>query len=312
MSDIKRVALLVNPHSRHGLGMSVAAQARTEFAGRGVEVEVLTGTDADDAERLAVGACTSADVDALVVVGGDGSIRLALDAAVGTGGSTPVGVIPAGSGNDLARALRIPIDDVGAAVDVIVGGAITRIDLGRVTLGDGVATSFVTVAATGFDADVTARAVSMAWPKGQARYTVAAARELIGLSPRRYRIVVDGVPEVDADVVFAAVGNTRSYGGGMLVTPGASLTDGQLDVTLATYQRRFGRITIARIFPRVFKGTHVEHELVRQLRGARIEIDAEPTALVSVDGDVVGSLPAVFEVLPGAVGVLAATSPQAD
>ncbi|NMO03412.1 diacylglycerol kinase [Gordonia sp. TBRC 11910] len=306
MSHIKKIALLVNPHSRHGLGVRVAEHAQRGFANRGVAVEVLTGSDAVDAERLAVDACNSDDIDAVVVVGGDGSIRLALDAAVAAGGTTPIGVIPAGSGNDLARALRLPIDDVSAAVDVIVGGGVTRIDLGRVTLDGGATTTFVTVAATGFDADVTARAVSMRWPKGQSRYTLAAARELIGLGPRRYRIVVDGEPKVDADVVFAAVGNTRSYGGGMLVTPDASLTDGQLDVTLAAYQRRLGRITIARIFPRVFTGTHVEHSLVRQLRGARIEISAEPTALVSVDGDVVGSLPAVFDVLPSAVGVLTA------
>ncbi|MFW0789952.1 YegS/Rv2252/BmrU family lipid kinase [Gordonia sp. CPCC 205333] len=301
MTDVKRIALLVNPHSRHGHGLSVAAQAQVAFAARSVAVEVLTGFDADDAERLAAEACRRDDIDALVAIGGDGSIRLALDAALATGAKKPVGVIPAGTGNDLARALKIPIDDVPGAVSVIVGGRTTRIDLGRVTLGDGVTTTFVTVAATGFDAEVTARAVSMVWPRGQARYTLAALRELVGLKSRRYRIVVDGELEVDADVVFAAVGNTRSYGGGMLITPGASLTDGELDVTLASYQRRFGRITVARIFPRVFKGTHVEHPLVRTLRGAKIEIDSEPTALVSVDGDVIGSLPATLEALPSSV-----------
>ncbi|GAB17256.1 hypothetical protein GOEFS_022_00370 [Gordonia effusa NBRC 100432] len=304
MTAIKQVALLVNPHSRHGHGAAVAAQAQEAFATLGVRVEVLTGSDAADAERLAVEACERSDVDALVAIGGDGSIRLAVDAALEAGGTKPVGVIPAGTGNDLARALNVPIDDVPEAVSVIASGRTTKIDLGRVSLGDGVTTTFVTVAATGFDAEVTARAVSMAWPRGQARYTLAALRELVGLSSRRYRIVVNGELKVDGDVVFAAVGNTRSYGGGMLITPGASLTDGELDVTLASYQRRFGRITVARIFPRVFKGTHVEHPLVQTLRGAKIEISSQPTALVSVDGDVIGSLPATFEVLPSAVAVL--------
>lgn len=304
MVEINRVALLVNPHARNGLGLAVAERAEQALTARGIVVEVLTGTDAADAERLAETACGRNDVDALVAVGGDGSIRLALDAAIGAGGAKPVGVIPAGSGNDLARALQIPIDDVPGAVDVVAGGRSSRIDLARVTLGDGFATTFVTVAATGFDADVTARAVSMRWPKGQVRYTLAAARELVGLTPRRYRIVVDGEQKLDADIVFAAVGNTRSYGGGMRITPGASLTDGMLDVTAAARRARFGRLTLARIFPSVYSGRHVEHELVTTLRGRRIEISSEPTSLVSVDGDVIGSLPAVFEAYPAAVSVL--------
>lgn len=304
MTDVKRIALLVNPHSRHGHGLAVATAAKAAFARRGVAVEELIGSDADDAERLARDACERGDVDALVAVGGDGSIRLALDATVGAGAHVPVGVIPAGTGNDLARALDVPSDDVEGAVSAIVGGRTTRIDLGKVTLGDGTSTTFVTVAATGFDADVTARAVAMRWPKGKARYTLGAVRELIGLAARRYRIVVDGEPKVDADVVFAAVGNTKSYGGGMLITPHASLSDGQLDVTLATNEARFGRLTVARIFPRVFSGTHVEHPSVQTLRGRTIEIDSDPPALVSVDGDVIGRLPATFETLPSAVEVL--------
>lgn len=304
MVDINRVALLVNPHARNGLGRAVAARAEQALTARGVIVDVLTGIDAADAERLARRACERDDVDALVVVGGDGSIRLALDAAIEAGGTTPVGVVPAGSGNDLARALQIPIDDVPGAVEVIVAGGTSRVDLARVMLGDGFATTFVTVAATGFDADVTARAVEMQWPRGQARYTLAAARELVGLQSRRYRIVVDGEEKLDADIVFAAVGNTQSYGGGMRITPGASLTDGLLDVTAAARSARFGRLTLARLFPRVYSGTHVDHDLVTTLRGRRIEISSEPAALVSVDGDVIGSLPAVFEAVPGAVSVL--------
>lgn len=300
---VRRVVLLVNPESRHGHGLAIAREAATELVRRSVVVETCSGIDADDAARLAGEIVARSDVDALVSVGGDGSIRLALEAARGT--SMPVGVVPAGTGNDLARALAIPIDDAVGAVEVLLSGRAQPIDLARVTLHDDTSMTFVTVAATGFDAEVTARAVEMSWPTGQARYTLAAVRELVGLAPRRFRIRVDGQESFDADAVFAAVGNTRSYGGGMKVTPGASVTDGMLDVTTARYPNRRPRLTLARVFPRVFDGSHIGHPLVTTLRGKRIEVSAEPTALVSVDGDVIGTLPATFEILPAAVKVIA-------
>lgn len=295
------VTVLANPHARHGAGKMIADEAVAALRSRGVDTELIVGRDAAEATERA-GKAARGDTDALAVVGGDGSIRLALEAAFGTG--TPIGVIPAGSGNDVARNLDIPIEDVDAAVELISRGHTRTIDLGRVTFPDGRSELFSTVAATGFDASVTARAVGMSWPKGQSRYTLAALRELIGLRSRHYHVRVDD-EELDDDLVFAAVGNTTSYGGGMLITPNASITDGLLDVTMASRPKRFARLTVAKVFPTVFTGRHLAHPMVRTMRGKEIELYCDPTALVSIDGDLVGALPAVFEVVPSSAEVFA-------
>ncbi|GAB92783.1 diacylglycerol kinase [Gordonia rhizosphera] len=299
------VTVLANPHSRHGAGLAIAHRAVDEFAAQGCDVELIIGQDAAEASDLA-GKAARGDTDALVVVGGDGTLRLALEASFGTG--KPLGIIPAGTGNDVARNLGIPLDDVPAAVAVIVAGHTRTIDLGRVTFPDGRSALFSTVAATGFDASVTARANEMSWPNGQARYTLAAAAELIGLKSRHYEVRVDD-EKVDGDLVFAAIGNTKSYGGGMQITPGASMTDGLIDLTMAARAPHFARMTVAMVFPKVFSGRHVTHPTVSTMRGREIELYSDPTALVSIDGDLVGELPAVFEAVPHAAKVFAPVSP---
>ncbi|MFW0783743.1 diacylglycerol kinase [Gordonia sp. CPCC 206044] len=297
---VRHATVLVNPHSRHGAGQAIAEQAVDAFADRGVDIELIVGRDADHAATLTA-AALAADTDALAVVGGDGTLRLAVQAAHGSG--IPLGIIPAGSGNDVARNLGVPVDDVAAAVDVVVGGHRSTVDLGRVTFPDGRTELFCTIAATGFDASVTARANRMAWPKGQARYTIAALVELAGLRSRHYDVRADD-QKLHGDLAFAAIGNTTSYGGGMQITPNASMTDGQLDVTVALRPARFARTTVARVFPKVFTGEHISHPMVRTMRGREIELYCDPPALVSVDGDLVGELPAVFEALPRAVTFL--------
>ncbi|EON32346.1 diacylglycerol kinase [Gordonia terrae C-6] len=266
-------------------------------------MEIIVGEDVADAADLA-GKAARGDTDVIVVVGGDGTVRLAVEATIGSG--KPLAVIPAGSGNDFARNLGIPLDPADA-VEVILAGHRRAIDLGRVSFPDGQTALFSTVAATGFDAAVTARAIDMRRPRGQSRYTIAALLELLALRSRHYQVRVDD-HAVESDLIFAAIGNTTSYGGGMKITPAASITDGQLDVTLALTPPRMARWTIARVFPKVFSGKHIGSPNVRTMRGAEVELYCDPPALVSVDGDLVGQLPAVFEAVPHAIEVFAPAS----
>ncbi|GAC66797.1 YegS/Rv2252/BmrU family lipid kinase [Gordonia soli] len=298
---VRHLTLLVNPHARHGAAGAVGDEAARLLRERGLEVAVIEGRDVDEARELA-GKAARTRTDALVVVGGDGSIRLAVEATYGSG--VPVAVIPAGSGNDFARNVGIPLDDVAAAVDVLVAGHTRSVDLGRVTFPDGRSELFGTVTATGFDAAVTERAIGMRWPRGQSRYTLAALRELIGLRGHHYNVRVDDDEAFDGDLAFAAIGNTTSYGGGMQIAPAASLFDGLLDVTLGKLPPRFARLKIAQVFPKVFSGEHVDDPMVITLRGKEIELYCDPPALVSVDGDLVGTLPAVFEAIPAAIEML--------
>jgi diacylglycerol kinase (ATP) len=297
-TPIVRVAALINPSARHGLGARAAATAVAALRARDIEVTEMIGRDEAEARDLAQKAA-STDVDAVVVVGGDGSVRLTLDAVRDTG--TPIGLIPAGTGNDHARALGVPTGDPAAAAAIIVDGHRRRFDLAVITLADGTSTVFGTVAATGLDALVTERANTMVWPKGQLRYPLAAIVELAKMKPFHYRITVDD-NVFERDLILAAVGNTASYGGGMHITPDATVDDGLLDLTLVSHAPRLKMIGL---FPTMYSGKHIHHKEVEQFRGTRIVLDCTPTAPIYADGDRIGQLPATIEVRPGAVTFLA-------
>lgn len=293
----RSVVALVNPRSRHGAGAATAQAAITALRARGLTVDVRSGTDADDARRVAATAVAEG-TDALVVVGGDGTIAGSLEAAAGS--TVPVGIMPAGTGNDHARALSIPIGDVDAAADIVAAGHSRAIDLARLTAG-GRSMVFGTVAAVGLDAAVTDRAVAMRWPRGQARYPLAAIAEIARLTPRRVRLTVDGEHH-DLDAILVAVGNTPSYGGGMRICPAASIDDGSLDVTVVEHT---SRARLLCLFPTIYRGTHVRHDGVHTFTGARVTAEASDALPASADGEVFGVTPVTVKVLPAAVRFLA-------
>lgn len=295
---IRRVAALINPSARHGLGAGAAETALGALDAHGLVITEMVGRDATHAQELAQEAARS-DHDAMVVIGGDGSIRMALEATRGT--DMVIGLMPAGTGNDHARALGIPVDDPVAAAAIVRTGHRRRIDLAQITLADGSTTVFGTVAATGLDALVTERANMMARPKGQLRYPMAAVVEMAKLGAFRYRITVDGTT-IERDLVLASVGNTRSYGGGMQITPDAVIDDGLLDLTLVL---RGSKLRLLTLFPTVYSGKHIHRPEVEQLRGRRIVLECDPPAPIYADGERVGLLPATIETLPGAVTFLA-------
>ena len=185
----------------------------------------------------------------------------ALQALAGT--DIPLGIVPAGTGNDHAREFGLPTSDPVAAADVIADGWTETIDLGRIRDSKGATKWFGTVAATGFDSLVTDRANRMRWPRGRMRYNLAMLAELSQLRLLPFRLVLDGRDEIVTDLTLAAFGNTRSYGGGMLICPNADPTDGQLDITMV---HSASRTRLIRLFPTVYKGTHVNLDEVKTAR----------------------------------------------
>lgn len=268
---------------------------------RGFEVEHCTAESYDALRRAGRLALTEPS-RALVVVGGDGMVHLGVELLAGL--EVPLGIVPTGTGNDLARGLGLPIGDIDAAVNRVVQsltGEPRRIDAARVLGGDGVERDrFVCVFSAGFDAIVNERANRLRRPRGASRYILALLLELTLLRPRRYRLVVDGVPE-EADALLAAVANNRSLGGGMMIAPDARLDDGLLDLVLV---RPMGRLAFLRVFPRVFRGSHVTLPAVRIRRCRSVEIHAAELVAYA-DGERIGPLPLRVEVLPGALQVLA-------
>ncbi|WP_082501569.1 diacylglycerol/lipid kinase family protein [Williamsia sp. Leaf354] len=309
---VSSVVALVNPTSRNGAAMATAREAIAAMTARGVSVDARSGSSAADAAMIAREAVAQAGdptsgIDAVVVIGGDGTIGPVLEAARGT--RVRVGLIPAGTGNDHARALAIPTGDVSGAIDIITAGHTRRCDLARLTVGDRT-TTFGTVAAIGLDAAVTERAVNMAHPRGQSRYALAAVAEIAALRPRRFRVTVDGIVH-EMDLVMASVGNTPSYGGGMRICPQARIDDGLLDVTLVEHT---SRLRLLRLFPTIYRGTHISRRGVHTLRARTVTIEtAEPTP-VSADGELLGVTPVTIEIDASAMDFLSprqAGSPQA-
>ena len=295
--DIGRIAVLINPRSGHGSAVRAAQLAVTRLSQRGLDVIEVTGVDAQDARRR-VDSVLQQGVDALAVVGGDGVISLALQTLAGS--EIPLGIVAAGTGNDHAREYGLPIKDPEAAADIISDGWAETVDLGRIRSHRGVDTWFGTVAATGFDSLASDRANRMSWPHGRMRYNLAIVVELSKLRPLPFRLVLDGSREIEANLTLAAFGNTRSYGGGMLICPHADSTDGQLDLTLV---HATSRTRLIRLLPHVFRGTHVALNEVSTTRAASIQVDS-PGITAYADGEYACALPAEISAVAGALQIL--------
>lgn len=298
-----RVTLLTNPRSGHGNAPHAAERAVAQLQRRGVDVVEIVGTDAAHARRLLDDA-VQLGTDAVVVVGGDGVISIALQALART--TIPLGIVPAGTGNDHARAYGLPTGDPEAAADVVVDGVPDTVDLGRIVGDDGTDTWFGTVAATGFDSLVSDRTNRMRWPHGRMRYNVAMLAELSKLRPLPFRLTLDDGTVIARDLTLAAFGNTRSYGGGMLICPDADPRDGLLDITMVAHG---SRTRLVRLFPTVFKGTHVELDEVTTARTASVYVES-PGITAYADGDFVCPLPARISVEPMALTLLRPTDPR--
>ncbi|ORV12728.1 diacylglycerol kinase [Mycobacterium celatum] len=292
-----QVTLLTNPKSGHGNAPHAAEQAIARLQQRGIDVVEIVGTDAEHARRLLRDA-VERGTDAVVVAGGDGVIADALQVLACTG--IPLGIIPAGTGNDHAREFRLPTKDPAAAADVVADGWTEIVDLGRIRDQRGATKWFGTVAAAGFDSLVTDRANRMRWPRGRMRYNLAMLAELSQLRLLPFRLVLDGREEIVTDLTLAAFGNTRSYGGGMRICPNADHADGKLDITMV---HSASRLRLIRLFPTVYKGTHVELDAVTTARASTV--DVESTGINAyADGEFACPLPAEISAVSGALKIL--------
>jgi diacylglycerol kinase (ATP) len=283
--------LLVNPTSGKGRAARLVEPVTARLRASGAEVVTVIGDDGADAERRAIAAVQDG-VDALVALGGDGIAHTAIQAVAETG--VPLGLVPAGTGNDLARELRMPKDPL-EATDVILAATPRAID--GVRVGD---RWFGGVLGSGFDSMVNERANTMSWPRGKSRYNLAILAELRVFKPLPFTLTLDG--EVwETEAMLVAVGNGTSYGAGMKVCPAASLDDGFLDVTVLgpVPKHRF-----IRMFPRVYKGTHVELAEVQCRRAREVRLSS-PGVIAYADGERFAALPITCTCVPGALTVLA-------
>jgi diacylglycerol kinase (ATP) len=287
-----RLALVVNPRSGNGRAAGAAETTQRRLESAGITVHRLQGADGDDAARLCRDAVADG-VDAVVAVGGDGMAHLALQACAGT--RTALGIVPTGTGNDLARALSLPLGDPSSSADLLAAGAIRVVDAVRTA-----DQWWACVLGVGFDGAVNDRANRMRWPRGRRRYDLAVVAELRTYRPTRFVLTLDD-ERVEVDAMLVAVGNAPSYGGGMKVCPDAVLDDGLLDVVVVG---PLSRTRFLRLFPRVFAGTHVQDASVTVRRARHVVIDGPPAATAYADGERIGTPPLNCALQPGALRVI--------
>lgn len=301
MTSLSRphVAVAVNPSASQGKGRHVGTHLVEALRATGRTVDELRADDYEHLERLAKDAVANG-IDALIAVGGDGTAQLGTNACAGT--DTPLGIMPSGTGNDTAQGiLGMPIGDMDACIARIIASLdkpMWRVDAGIMSWNGGQRWFCSTVSA-GFDALVNERANHLSFPKGPSRYTVGMIIELLKLKPINYTVTIDGVTTQE-QAILTTIANNKQYGGGMLICPEAKPDDGLLDIMMV---RPVSRRDFIGIYPKVFKGTHVEDPRVIIRQGKKFRLDS-PNLVGYSDGERIAPLPMDIEITPLALPVL--------
>ncbi len=283
------LVLLVNPTSGSGRALKLLPRVEAALDARRVPFRVVRTKSLEHGVDKALGAIATGELP--VVVSGDGLVG-AVGGAM-AGGEVPLGVVPVGRGNDLARVLGIPTDPE-EAIAVILAGHTRTIDIGEAN-----GRPFLGIASVGFDSDAN-RIANESRLGGNLVYAWAALRALAGWKPVRFTIAI-GNQRTRVEGYSVIVANNQAYGGGMFVAPDAELDDGQFDVVTIA---RVGKLRFLGNLPKVFKGTHVRNAEVSVARTARLSVSASRPFAVYADGEHLTDLPADLRVIPSALRVL--------
>ena len=286
----KPLTLLVNPSSAGGKTLKVLPRVESALDASRVTFRVQRTKGLDHGAEQALRAVEAGELP--VVMSGDGLLGAVGGAMAGS--KTPLGVIPGGRGNDLARVLGIP-DDPVEAVAIVLGGAVRKLDVGEVN-----GKRFLGIASVGFDSEANRIANETHFLRGNLVYAYAALRALAGWKPARFTIAV-GEERVRLSGYSVCVANSKAYGGGMYVAPDAELDDGEFDIVTIG---EVGKLRFVGNLPKVFKGTHVEADEVRVFRPSHLELSSSKPFAVYADGEHLTDLPATLRVLPRALEVL--------
>ncbi|MFM6966466.1 MAG: diacylglycerol/lipid kinase family protein [Rhodoluna sp.] len=294
-----RLGLIINPSSGRGKGEARGALVIETLDALGQDFLNLSGQSMDEANANARHAINDNLIEGLVVVGGDGIAHLGVNIACDTGIS--LGIVAAGTGNDLARSLGLPEGDVVAATKAVVAKLSNprKVDAIKAHSSTGQFWFFGTASA-GFDALVNQRANRMSWPKGRRRYDIAMVLELAKFKPIHYEATIDGEHR-SFDAMLCAIANGPAFGGGMLIAPDAKIDDGYLDLFIV---HSISRPELLKVFPKVYTGRHVSHPAVEFVRAKSVKLSSGNMPVYS-DGEARGHSPLTSTVVPGALSVFA-------
>jgi diacylglycerol kinase (ATP) len=294
-----RIGLIINPSSGRGKGAARGELVVSTLEAREQEFLNLSGASMAEANANARHAINDGKIDGLIVVGGDGIAHLGVNIACDTGIS--LGIIAAGTGNDLARSIGMPEGDVVAGTHAVLDKLNNprRVDAIKAHSSTGPFWFFGTASA-GFDALCNQRANQLSWPKGQRRYDIAMVLELAKFKPIHYEATIDGEHR-SFDAMLCAVANGPAFGGGMLIAPEANVEDGLLDLFIV---HAMSRLELLKVFPKVYAGRHVTHPAVEFVRAKSVKLSSGNMPVYS-DGEARGHSPLTATVVPGALSVFA-------
>jgi diacylglycerol kinase (ATP) len=280
--------VIVNPTAGGGRAARLLPWLRERLEVR-PDITVEVTRSAGHAEELARLAGRSG-ADRVVAVGGDGTIQEIVNGLCSPNhdASVALGIVPVGTGNDLARSLGLPTDPA-EAWRTAMGRTLRRVDVARARNGDGRERYFASAGGIGFDAHV-ARVMADArgWGAGRPGYLLTALRELWRFENRAVGVSLDGGAPITGRVLFVAFANGSFYGGGMRIAPDARPDDGLLDVCVVG---DISRAAALRQIPNLYRGTHVRHPMVAMHRAAVIDISGDAGTCTHLDGEPFGGLP---------------------
>ncbi len=288
---MRRLALIVNPGAGGGRPARALPQVQAALRELGLEQRFEYTSSLEHARELALEATANGEV--AVAFGGDGLISAVAGALKQSEGV--VGVLPGGRGNDLCRVLGIPRGPV-AACSVLASGVERSLDLGEAG-----GRTFAGIASCGFDSVVNRIANDTTVVRGSSVYAYALLRALPGWKAAGFEVTLDGGEPRRFTGYSVAAANSKQFGGGMRLAPGASLTDGLLDVVII---EDMPKLRFLRLVPTVFAGRHLRYRAVEVVRAREVQISAMERFSLYADGEAIAELPVTIRVLPGAVRMI--------
>jgi diacylglycerol kinase (ATP) len=294
-----RILVVYNPSAGGGRARELLPAIRQYLEEKNIAAEFLL-TEARGHASVLVEQHELTPFDAVVAAGGDGTLFEVLNGYLRNAGvnKPALGLIPNGTGNAFMKELGLRTSDWRKAIDIIALNQPRAIDVGRLQ-SQGQTWHFLNIVGMGFIAEIAERAARLKW-MGNAAYTVAVLLQLPRLKAQRLSLVIDG-ERVEHEGIFVEVANSSYTGTSFLIAPRARLDDGLLDVVLL---KRVSRLGLLRLLRTVYDGSHIRHPQVEYLQARSITVtEAAPGRLVP-DGEILGSTPADFECVQGAVRFL--------
>ena len=288
-----KTLIFINPTSAGGKAIASRNEITSELDRLGVEHDIHMTESLEDLIATTRKGLDS-DYSNFIAVGGDGTLHHMVNALAGN--NKNLGLIPMGSGNDIAINLGIP-SDIKKCCRIIKDQNVKKLDLGLINDKH----YYLCIAGSGFDSEVNDLANKTRYPiKGPSKYTYSVYKTLITFSSKEFTITSNG-DDRNIYGMMIACANLPSYGGGMKITPDASATDGLFDICII---KKMSKLHFIKVFPKVFEGKHTDDPNVEIFRTKELKLESDYDFSVFADGEYICKLPAVFKIAPGKLNFL--------